>query len=193
MERRPTITGRKGVAREEEEMKLNRFYIGLASVVFAVAVLLTAYPSDAAEYESLVPLLIDLEEWQAEEPEGMDVDMGTTQMIQAQRIYSQGAKEIHAMVLIGNSAMTRMHGVQSMQAQTPEARVKVTEIDGFPVTLQHAKNENEGAVVVSLESSEQQGAVFIMHYAGMRQEEALAVAKQFDWEKFRQASRRWMR
>jgi hypothetical protein len=147
-----------------------------------------ATPSPAAQYESLVPLLIELDGWQADDAEGMDMDMGATKMIQAVRTYSQGAKEVNAMVMVGSSMMTQMQGAQAMQMESADARVTVTTIDGFQVTMQHANNEDEGAVVVALGATEQQGATFILHYRGVSADGGLALAKRFDWKKLQQTA-----
>ena len=158
-----------------------------------VGFLLTAsIPVYAGQYESLNPLLIDLNGWQAEPAEGMDMDMGGTKIIQAMRQYSRDGKEADAMIMVGNSMMTQAQGMQSMQMETAEVKVKVTTIDGYQVSIHHAKADNEGAVVVAFPGTEQMGATFIFHYTGLNENDGLSTAKKFDWKKIEKQAKKLM-
>jgi hypothetical protein len=165
-------------------------YAELLKVVcflFAVSV-----PVYAGQYESLSPLLTDLKGWQAEPAEGMDMDMGGTKIIQAVRQYTRSGKEADAMVMIGNTMMTQAQGMQSMQMETSEAKVKVTTIDGYQVSIHHSKADNEGAVVVMLPGTGQLGAIFVFHYTGLNENDGLSTAQQFDWKKIEQQTKKLM-
>ncbi len=156
-------------------------------------VLLTvSTPVYAGQYESLNPLLIDLNGWQAEPAEGMDMDMGGTKIIQAMRQYSRDGKEADAMIMVGNSMMTQAQGMQSMQMETAEVKVKVTTIDGYQVSIHHSKADNEGAVVVAFPGTEQMGATFIFHYTGLNENDGLSTAKKFDWKKIEKQAKKLM-
>lgn len=156
-----------------------------ALVCASLAIILPFTAASAAQYESLIPLLVDLSDWNADKAEGMDMTMGGTKMIQAMRMYTQGEKELGAMIMIGNSMMTQaqISGMQGMQAENNEAKFKMTTIDDFQVSLHHSKEAVEGAVVVVLASDEQQGATFILNYKGLSEENGLALAKKFNWKK----------
>lgn len=175
-------------------MKRLNLVFEIALLWTAVGIILSSIPAHAAQYESLLPLLSDFSGWEAEEAEGIDMDMGGTKMIQAMRLYTQGNKEVGAMVMIGNSMMTQaqMQGMQSMETESQDAKVQVTTVDGFQVSLHHVKNAAEGAVVVSLASSQQKGATFVLHYKGLSEDEGLAFAKKFDWKKMQQAAKELM-
>ena len=149
-------------------------------------------PVYAGQYESLNPLLIDLNGWQAEPAEGMDMDMGGTKIIQAMRQYSRDGKEADAMIMVGNSMMTQAQGMQSMQMETAEVKVKVTTIDGYQVSIHHSKADNEGAVVVAFPGTEQMGATFIFHYTGLNENDGLSTAKKFDWKKIEKQAKKLM-
>ena len=45
-------------------------------------------------------------------------------------------------------------------------------------------------VVVSLNSSDQKGAQFILHYTGLKSDEAIEMAKKFDWKKLQKAAQK---
>lgn len=152
-------------------------------VVLCVIITVHFSPVYAGQYESLSPSLVDLKGWQAEPAQGMDMDMGGTKIIQAVRKYTRNANEADAMVMIGNSMMTQAQGMQSMQMETSEAKVKVSTIDGYQVTTQHTKADNEGAVIVSLSGTGELGAIFVFHYKGLSEKDGLSTAKKFDWKK----------
>ncbi len=180
--------------RGDEMKRLERIfkYAGwLIGVCFLFAATVPVY---AGQYESLSPLLIDLKGWQAEPAEGMDMDMGGTKIIQAARQYTRNAKEADAMVMIGNAMMTQAHaqGMQSGQMETAEAKIKTTTIDGYQVSIHHSKVDNEGAVVVVLPGTGQMGAIFIFHYKGLNENDGLSAAKQFNWKKIEQQTKKLM-
>ena len=156
--------------------------------------LMVSGPVYAGQYESLSPLLMELKGWQAEPAQGMDMDMGGTKIIQAVRRYTRDGKEADAMVMVGNTMMTQAHaqGMQSMQMETDEAKVRVTTIDGYQVSLNHSKADNEGAVVVVLPGTGQLGAIFVFHYEGLSENEGLSAAKNFDWKKMEKQAKKLM-
>lgn len=158
-------------------------------VLFAVS-----SPVNAGQYESLSPLLIDLKDWQAGPAQGMDMDMGGTKIIQAVRQYTRDGKEADAMVMIGNTMMTQAHarGMQTMKMETAEAKVNVTTIDGYQVSIHHTKTDNEGAVIVSLPGTDQLGAIFVFHYKGLSEKDGLSTAKSFDWKKLEKQAKKLM-
>ena len=171
--------------------KIFKFAGWLVVVYFLLAASIPVY---AGQYESLSPLLIDLKGWQAEPAKGMDMDMGGTKIIQAARQYTRDGKEADAMVMIGNAMMTQAQaqGMQSMQMETAEAKVKVTTIDGYQVSIHHSKVDTEGAVVVVLPGTGQQGAIFVFHYKGLNEKDGLSIAKSFNWKKIEMQAKKLM-
>ena len=55
----------------------------------------------AASYEAFFPFLINLSGWEAEKPDGADIDMSGVTAISAARKYTSGNKEFEAAILIG--------------------------------------------------------------------------------------------
>ena len=159
----------------------------LFRVVLIGALFLVAASATAGQYEALTPLLVDLNGWAGEAPEGMDMDMGNMKMVQAMREYARDNQSLNAMIMVGHSAMAQGQ-MQSGSMESDEARVQVQKIDGFHVVQQYAKKEAEGAVVVSLSGADEKGAQFILHYTGLKPEEALALSKEFNWKKLQKAT-----
>lgn len=136
----------------------------------------------AEEHHSLTPLLIDLQGWEAEKAEGMSMD--TMKMTNATRSYTKNNKDITAMVIVGNNAMTQGQ-MQEMKAESMDVKVSISKIDGFQVHTSYDKNENSGSVIVFLSQSQTQGATFIVSYEGLSEKEALSLAKKFNWKKMK--------
>ena len=155
--------------------------ISTLGMILIVACAVTAH---AGDHQSLTPLLIDLDGWAAEEPEGMNMDMGAMKMTNATRTYTKGDNTLTAMVMIGSHAMTQGQ-MQEMNAETSEARVSISEIDGFRVHTGYDKNENAGSVIVFLSQGQTESALFIVSYQGLSDKEAVNLAKQFDWKKMK--------
>ena len=148
---------------------------GLTLVVILTFLAATAV---AADHTLLTPLLVDLKGWNAEPARGMTMDMGSSKMINAARDYRQGDKEIKAMVMLGNQAMTQ-GSMQDMKAENAEGKMSIKTIDGFKVMSQYGKTEKSGAVIVYLKQDQQQGAIFTLVYDGLTEEEGLKLVE--DW------------
>lgn len=167
-------------------MKRDYGWSGQAVVLSLFCILVWAPIVAAGQYESLTPLLINLNGWEAESPEGMDMEMGSTKIVQAMREYKKGKKSLNVMVMVGNNPMAGQ--MQPRDIETDNAKVSVEKIDGFNVMQQYAKKEGEGTVVVSLSESDQKGAQFMMNFTGMRPAEALSMAKKFNWGKIQKVT-----
>jgi hypothetical protein len=152
-----------------------------------IAVMISAAAIAYADnHEALTPLLIDQPEWDAQEAKGMSMDMGAMKMITASRSYTQGDKKIDAMVIIGNQAMAQGK-MQQMKAESSNARVNITTIDGFPVQTVYEKNKQSSSVVVFLSKNQTKGAMFMLSCKGLSENEATGMAKKFSWKKMKAA------
>ena len=152
--------------------------LGLTLIIAFVA---TAH---AGDHQALTPLLIDLQGWEAENPEGMSMDMGAMKITNATRIYTKGDNSITAMVMIGNHAMAQGQ-MQEMNAETTDARMSISEIAGFRVHTGYDKNENAGSVIVFLSQGQTESALFMVSYQGLSEKEAMDLARNFDWKKMK--------
>jgi hypothetical protein len=86
--------------------------------------------------------------------------------------------------------MTQAQGMQPMEMETTEGKVKVTTIDGYQVSIHHSKADTEGAVV--LPGTGQLGALFILRYKGLNEKAGLSAAKSFDWKKMEKQVKKLM-
>jgi hypothetical protein len=166
---------------------------GMAVLVSLSIVAMPATGGAAASanvYESLYPFLIPLPGWEAGESAGVNIDEGGWQMINASREYTRGEQSLAATILIGNLVTEAAATVpDTMDVDSSQARMAVKTIRGFRVTLAHDKVERSGAVTVLLLPPEQAGAAFVLAYKELSDEEAMALAQKFDWEKMREKVR----
>jgi hypothetical protein len=65
-----------------------------------------------------------------------------------------------------------------MKVETSEARMSTSTIDGLQVATTFTKADKSGAILVALGTS----ALFSFSFNGLAEEEALALAKKFNWK-----------
>ena len=159
-------------------------FLTRCGLVLVLTLTFFAAAAMAADHTQLTPLLVNLKGWEADQAGGMTMDMGSSKMINAARDYRQGGKEINAVVMIGNQAMTQ-GSMQAMKAETAEGKMFIKTIDGFKVMSQYSKTDKSGAIMVYLKQGQQQGAIFTMVYKGLSEEEGLDTAKQFNWKEMK--------
>lgn len=144
----------------------------------------------AASYEALKPLLGDVPDWTGEAAEGSSMDMEGMKVVTASRHYQRGeGHSLNVQVGLMPGAMAApMQMMMGMNMETDEAIMNTTTVDGFRVHQNHEKAQNSGAVVVILGSNDKSGAIFSMDYVGVSAQDALAMAKRFDWKKMQAAT-----
>jgi len=171
------------IERGKEEQTMHKISIKLG---LTLVVILTFFASTgmAADHTLLTPLLVDLKGWNAEPAGGMTMDMGSSKMINAVREYRQGGKQLNAMMILGNPAMTQ-GSMQAMKTETAEGKMSISTIDGFKVQSYFSKMDKSGAVMVHLSQNQQQGAMFTLTYEGLSEEEGLNLAKKFNWKEMK--------
>ncbi len=157
-----------------------------SALTLAVVFLFQAVaPADlhAEKHEQLYGLLKDVKGWKGEDPEGMEMDMMGMKMVQAMRTYKKGDNEISAMITIGQGSMAGAYGGQGeMKYESSEGKLEMKEIDGFPVHLLFEKDDETGSITVVLTPEKDKGAVFILTFEGIKEEEGMKIAKSFDWK-----------
>jgi hypothetical protein len=158
---------------------MNRLTIVVLSLVCALVA--APAPVRAQDYQQLTPLLTDLNGWNAEPAEGVNMETGAFKMINAVRSYTQDSKELEAMIMIGNQAMPQ-GPMDAMHAESGDSVMNIREMNGFKVHTVHDKKENSGNVTVFLVQKETQGAIFAVSYQGIPESEAMDLARQFNWK-----------
>ena len=159
--------------------------LGLLSLALMVTV---AY---AEPQDTLTPLLIDLEGWQAEKAEGMSMSMGQMNMINAVRPYEKGKAQLNAMLMLGGGVMAQGQ-MQEMQAESASGKMEIVTIDGFKVQKIYNKQEQAGAVIVQLTSQGDQNGMFMLSFEGLAMEDGLQLARKFDWKQMQKQIRQLM-
>lgn len=132
----------------------------------------------------LKSLLIKQSGWTSSTPEGTAMDMGTFKMVNATSIYTNGDKQFEALIIAGNSAMMQGQS-QAMNVESNDAKVNISQIDGYHVVQAYDKSDKTGSVVVNLVKHENDGAMFIINFSNISPKDALTISKNFSWEKMK--------
>ena len=130
-------------------------------------------------FQRFVPLLIDLPGWKGNKPDGMTMEMAGTSMITATRNYERGAAHVNASVLTGMAAQGALAATSAgIKIETADMHINTSTIDGFQVTKSYTASNKAGAIMVALGPA----AVFTFACTGIDEDEALTLAKKFDWK-----------
>lgn len=138
----------------------------------------------AGDHDSLTPLLIDLKGWTAEKAEGMSMEMAGMKTINATRTYKKDKKEVNAVLMVTGQAMLQGN-MQTMNFESEDAKVSISDIDGFHVQVMFDKKQHSTAIVVMLAKSDKHGAMFSVSCEGLENDDAMKIAKTFDWKKMK--------
>jgi hypothetical protein len=157
-----------------------RHAIGLALAALPAAWLLRPSPARAQQaFRKFFPFLIDLDGWEGHTPDGMSMEMGSNSMLTATREYHRGPARLDVGVVMGPAAIATLAAGQSaMNIETTEGHMITSTVDGFTVIRTFAIKEKTGAVMVKLGPT----AVFSFSYHGLTEDEAMPLAKRFDWK-----------
>jgi hypothetical protein len=153
----------------------------ITAVLAAACSLAPAAPAQEG-FQRFYPFLIDLQGWTGKKPEGFTVEMPGNSMTTASREYRRGAAKFSAQVVTGPAAQGALAVVQaSVDIQTGDAHMRTGPIDGLPVARTYTVHDKSGTVLVALTPS----AMFSISFSGLGEDEALVLAKQFDWKAIR--------
>jgi hypothetical protein len=163
-----------------------RLAISLALAALPAVWLLRSSPARAQQaFRKFFPFLIDLDGWQGHTPDGMSMEMGNTSMLTAAREYHRGAAHIGVGVVIGPAAAGALAaGLNGMNIDTTEGHVITSTMDSFTVVRTFTIKEKSGVVLVRLGPS----ATFNFTYSGLTEDEAMPLAKKFDWKAIQTAA-----
>jgi hypothetical protein len=156
------------------------------SILAALVLLVPALAGYAAGYEALLPLLVDLPGWQAEEANGADSTFEGVRAVTAYRMYESGDRRWEANILIGTQAsMTWMPDYKDgFKMETPEGVMEVKKINGFLVFYMFEAGDSSGGIAVLLQDPSGDsggGAVFAVSFEGLSLDEALKTVQRFNW------------
>lgn len=157
-----------------------RHAVRFALAALPAAWLLRPSPAPAQQaFRRFFPFLIDLDGWQGRAPDGMSMEMGDNSMLTATREYQRGTARVHAAVVMGPAAMGALAaGKTGMNVDTVEGHLITSTIDGFTAIRTFNIKNKSGAIMIALGPS----AMFSLSYNGLTEDEALPLAKKFDWK-----------
>jgi hypothetical protein len=169
------------------QMLDRRRALRLGAAVVALGCLLPMAATRAQQaFQRFLPFLIDLDGWQGKKPDGVAMEMTGSSMITATRDYERGAARFHAQILIGAAARGALAVTQTgMKIETSEGRMNTANIDGFQVTRTFNFKDKSGAILVALGPA----SVFSTSFTGISDDEALTLAKKFDWKAIQAAAK----
>jgi hypothetical protein len=130
-------------------------------------------------FQRFIPFFIDLPGWTGKKADGMAMEMPGTSIITANRDYARGGTKLTAQVIIGPAAQGALAATNpAMKFETSEARMSAATVDGFPVAKTFTFKDKSGVIMVALGPS----AMFSLAFTGLSDDEALELAKKFDWK-----------
>ena len=159
------------------------------AIVSAFISLSLAWPLSVARADQLfqrfLPLLIDIEGWQAEKPKGVSMHTSDLNMTTASRDYQRGKAELHAGVVIGPTAEATLGPLEEgMNVQTTAGHVVSGTMHGMQVLRTFYQEQKSGVLIVGLTKD----ALFNLSYVGVTEDEAVALAEKFDWKAIQSAA-----
>jgi hypothetical protein len=162
----------------EDHMIDRRRAIGLAFAAIGAAAM--PLPARAQQsFQRFVPFLLDLPGWKGNKPDGMGMEMAGASMLTATRSYERGGAHVNASVLTGMAAQGALAATNAgIKLETPDLHMTTSSIDGLQVTKTYTVSAKSGAILVALGPA----AVFTLAYTGIDQDEAMGLARRFDWK-----------
>jgi hypothetical protein len=157
----------------------------------AAAALAAAAPPRAARAQPdprrLVAFLIDLGGWDGRKPEGLDLEVPGSSVVTATREYRRGAARLSVQLVAGPTARGALDAVEAgVDVAVGDTRMRAALIDGLPVARSFTAHDRTGVILVALGPT----AMFSVTFDGVGEDEALALARQFDWKAMRAAAPR---
>jgi hypothetical protein len=136
-------------------------------------------------FQPFLPLLIDLPGWEGGKPEGFAMDAGGHAMTTASRKYSRDSAHVEAVIATGAAAQGALGALAAnMSMETSEGHAQTGAENGFRMLKTFRAADNSGAIMIALADA----AMFNFTYSGLSEDEALALARKFDWNAMKAAA-----
>jgi hypothetical protein len=151
-----------------------------AAALSALALLLPSSEVCAQQsFQRYIPLLIDLQGWKGEKPDGVSMEMAGNSMVTATREYGRGEARLNVQIISGPVAQGTLAATNAdMKIETSEGRMYTSTIDGLRVTTTFTNSDKSGAILIALGPS----ALFTLSFNNVAEDEALTLAKKFNWK-----------
>ena len=154
------------------------------AILAALTLVLTTETLHADISSRLTSLLVDLDGWEANTAEGTDVNMVGMKMASAIRTYAKKTAILDMSVMLGSNVLLQGEK-QHTQSETQNTKTEILEINGFTVIITYSKTEKMGYIVIPLIEKESEGSMFVVNYSALSGNNALKIAKKFDWNKLK--------
>lgn len=154
------------------------------AVIFLIIFFSIGGVGRAEQHDRLLPLLGNLEGWQAQPAQGISMISAQMKLISASRNYSQADKNLIVNIMV-NSGPVVDSDLQESSSESESMREQSRQIDGFWVKSSHAKNNGSGEVVVFLDYNQEANALLVANYTKMSDDEVLRVIRGLDWQKLK--------
>ena len=138
----------------------------------------------AEQHDRLLPLLRDLEGWQAQPAQGTSLASAQMKMISAVRSYSREDKNLTVNIMVNSGPLLDID-LQESSSEDANYRIQSRQVDGFWIKSTSSKRSASGQVIVHLDYNQEANAVLIVEYVKMSEEEVLRTVKVLDWPKLK--------
>jgi hypothetical protein len=152
----------------------------LGAAALAVPLPALAPPAAYAQaFQQFIPFLVDLPGWTGNKPDGMAMEIPGSSMVTATREYRRGDARVNAQIITGPAAQGALGVTQSgMKIETADMHMSASTVDGLQVARTFQLKDKSGAVIVALGPA----AMFSLSFNGVGEDEALTLARQFNWK-----------
>jgi hypothetical protein len=151
----------------------------LICFVLGFSILLPQASRADQAFQRFLPLLVDLDGWTGKKADGASMEMANMSMTTANRDYTKGSAELHAVIVVGQAAVAGLAPLQNaMNIQTSEGHMTTGQMHGMNVLKGYNNKDKSGSLIVGVNKD----AMFTLSYKDMTEDEALALAEKFDWK-----------
>ena len=142
-----------------------------------LAAWLAAAPARAQDFHKFIPFLVDLSGWTGGQAEGATMQLPAATLIGARREYKRGYATLEAGIVSGQGA-PKGASEPGINLVTAEVHVISSVVDGFVAFRTFHVKEKSGSILVALGPS----GTFALNFEGVPEDEALPLARRFDWK-----------
>jgi hypothetical protein len=131
--------------------------------------------------DTLKPLLVDLQGWNASPAYGMNSYQKDMKIITASRNYTQVDRQLKA-VLVFTDQISKIPWLnERLNFDISGLTVETEEINGFLVFHTSRNSGSEILIVVTIQKTAEDGLFFVLNFKNVTPELAWDVAEKFDW------------
>lgn len=156
------------------------------TLMFLTIFLLSGGVGRADQHDQLLPLLGNLDGWEAQPAQGMSLISAQMKMITTSRVYNRSDQNLTLNINV-NSGTVLDSDRQESSSESETIREQIRQIDGFWVKSSHTKKNSSGEVIVFLDYNQDASGMLIADYSQMSTDEVLQVIRSIDWLKLKRA------